>query len=40
MLFTPNDGQALEDYMASQNMPRLRYGVDRGGTQVLLSQVA
>lgn len=40
MLFTPGDGRALEDYMASQNMPRLRYGIDRGGTQVLLSQAA
>ncbi|HJV40343.1 MAG TPA: hypothetical protein VJ655_01630, partial [Caulobacter sp.] len=40
MLFTPGDGRALEDYMTSQNMPRLRYGIDRGGTQVLLSQAA
>lgn len=40
MLFTPGDGAELEAYMASQNMPRLRYGVDRGGTQVLLSEAA
>jgi D-glycero-alpha-D-manno-heptose-7-phosphate kinase len=36
MLFTPGPGEALEAYMASQNMPRLRYGIDRGGSQVLL----
>lgn len=35
MLFTPGPGQALEDYMASQNMPRLRYAIDRSGSQVL-----
>ena len=38
MLFTPGPGEALEAYMASQNMPRLRYGIDRGGSQVLASQ--
>jgi len=36
MLFTPGPGEALEAYMASQNMPRLHYGIDRGGSQVLL----
>jgi D-glycero-alpha-D-manno-heptose-7-phosphate kinase len=36
MLFTPGPGEALEAYMTSQNMPRLRYGIDRGGSQVLL----
>lgn len=40
MLFKPGDGAELEAYMASQNMPRLRYGIDRGGTQVLLSEAA
>lgn len=35
MLFTPGPGEALEAYMASQNMPRLNYGLDRGGVQVL-----
>jgi D-glycero-alpha-D-manno-heptose-7-phosphate kinase len=38
MLFTPGPGEALEAYMASQKMPRLRYGIDRGGCQVLTSQ--
>ena len=38
MLFDPSDGRALEAYMASQNMPRLNYQIDRGGTQVLLGQ--
>ncbi len=38
MLFDPSDGRALEAYMASQNMPRLTYQIDRGGTQVLLGQ--
>lgn len=40
MLFKPGDGAELEAYMASQNMPRLRYGIDRGGSQVLLSEAA
>jgi D-glycero-alpha-D-manno-heptose-7-phosphate kinase len=39
MLFTPGSGVALEAYMTSQNMPRLRYGIDRGGTQTLLGPV-
>ncbi len=38
MLYDPSDGTALEAYMASQNMPRLNYGIDRGGAQVLLGQ--
>ena len=38
MLFTPGPGEALEAYMASQDMPRLRYGIDRGGTQLLTAQ--
>lgn len=38
MLFTPGPGEALEAFMASQKMPRLRYGIDRGGCQVLTSQ--
>ena len=36
MLFKPGDGAELEAYMADQNMPRLHYGVDRLGVQVLL----
>ena len=35
MLFTPGPGEALEAYMADQNMPRLRYGIDRAGARVL-----
>jgi D-glycero-alpha-D-manno-heptose-7-phosphate kinase len=35
MLFTPGPGDELEAYMASQNMPRLAYGIDRAGAQVL-----
>lgn len=35
MLFTPNDGMALEAYMASQNMPRLNYRIDRDGASVI-----
>ena len=35
MLFTPGDGAALEAYMASQTMPRLRYRIDRAGARVL-----
>lgn len=38
MLNDPSDGTALEAYMAGQNMPRLNYGIDRGGAQVLLGQ--
>ena len=38
MLYDPGDGQALEAYMAGQNMPRLDYQIDRGGAQVLLGQ--
>ena len=37
MLFKPGDGAELEAYMAAQNMPRLRYAIDRGGAQVLQS---
>lgn len=33
MLFQPGDGTALEAYMAAQNMPRLRYGIDRTGSR-------
>ena len=40
MLFTPGPGEALEAYMASQQMPRLHYGVDSGGAQVLAPQKA
>jgi D-glycero-alpha-D-manno-heptose-7-phosphate kinase len=36
MLFTPGPGEALEAYMDSQQMPRLRYAIDRGGAQVLV----
>ena len=36
MLFKPGDGAELEAYMADHHMPRLRYGVDRLGVQVLL----
>ncbi|MBV9512152.1 MAG: hypothetical protein JO303_17920 [Caulobacteraceae bacterium] len=35
MLFKPGPGEALEAYMASQNMPRLNYGIDRTGAKVL-----
>lgn len=35
MLFDPSDGTKLEAYMASQNMPRLNYQIDRAGAQVL-----
>jgi len=35
MLFTPRDGAELESYMASQNMPRLSYAIDRSGSSVL-----
>lgn len=35
MLFRPGPGEALEAYMASQNMPRLNYAIDRTGTQIL-----
>ncbi|OXE37656.1 MAG: galactokinase [Phenylobacterium zucineum] len=38
MLFDPSDGRELEAYMAGQNMPRLNYRIDRGGTQVLLGR--
>ena len=38
MLYAPRDGAELEAYMAGQNMPRLNYAIDRGGTQVLLGQ--
>ena len=40
MLFKPGDGAELEAYMAAHNMPRLRYGVDRFGAQVLLRKAA
>ncbi|MDH4386687.1 MAG: hypothetical protein QE280_14735 [Caulobacter sp.] len=35
MLFCPGNGQALEDYMTAQQMPRLHYGIDRHGSRVL-----
>jgi D-glycero-alpha-D-manno-heptose-7-phosphate kinase len=35
MLFKPGSGDALEAYMASQNMPRLNYRIDRAGAEVL-----
>ena len=35
MLFKPGSGEALEAYMASQNMPRLNYAIDRTGARVL-----
>jgi D-glycero-alpha-D-manno-heptose-7-phosphate kinase len=37
MLFTPHDGDALESFMTTQNMPRLRYGIDRAGTHLVAS---
>ena len=37
MLFTPRDDDALETYMASQNMPRLRYRIDRTGSSLMSS---
>jgi D-glycero-alpha-D-manno-heptose-7-phosphate kinase len=37
MLFTPTGGEALEAYMAAQNMPRLRYGIDRTGSSLMAS---
>ncbi len=40
MLFTPHGDDRLEAYMASQDMPRLRYAIDRGGTQVLTAREA
>jgi len=40
MLFKPGDGTELETYMAAHHMPRLRYGVDRFGAQVLLRRAA
>lgn len=39
MLFTPGDGAELEAYMASQNMPRLRYGIDRTGSQQIAEPI-
>jgi len=38
MLFTPGPGDGLEAYMASQNMPRLNYRIDRAGSQVLSAE--
>lgn len=35
MLFCPGDGAELEAYMAAQNMPRLRYAIDRSGSRVI-----
>jgi len=35
MLFAPHRGDELEAFMASHNMPRLDYEIDRGGVQVL-----
>ena len=40
MLFKPGDGAELEEYMAAQHMPRLRYGIDRFGVQTLLRRAA
>jgi len=40
MLFKPGDGAALEAFMAEHHMPRLRYGIDRSGAQVLLRGAA
>ena len=40
MLFKPGDGAELEAFMAAHHMPRLRYGVDRSGVQVLLRRAA
>ena len=34
-----DDGE-LEAFMASQSMPRLHYGIDRAGTQTLVSEQA
>lgn len=38
MLFDPSDGRKLEAFMAGQQMPRLNYAIDRGGSQVLLGE--
>jgi len=35
MLYCPTDGQALEAWMASQNMPRLHYDIDPQGSRVV-----
>lgn len=35
MLFCPGPGEALERYMAGENMPRLDYAIDRHGATVL-----
>jgi len=35
MLFCPNDGKTLEEYMLSHGMPRLNYRVDPRGTRML-----
>jgi D-glycero-alpha-D-manno-heptose-7-phosphate kinase len=37
MLFTPHSGEALERYMAAQNMPRMNYAIDRTGCAVIPS---
>ena len=38
MLFTPTDGVELEAYMASQNMPRMNYRIDRTGASLIHSR--
>jgi len=40
MLFDPSPGDALQAYMASQNMPRLNYSIDRTGCRVLQPEIA
>jgi D-glycero-alpha-D-manno-heptose-7-phosphate kinase len=35
MLFCPKNGQQLEDFMASQGMPRLYYSVEREGSKAV-----
>jgi D-glycero-alpha-D-manno-heptose-7-phosphate kinase len=35
MLFTLDKGEALEAYMATQNMPRLDYRIDKAGSSVI-----
>ncbi len=35
MLYCAGDGKALEDFMARNMMPRLRYGIDRSGSSII-----
>ena len=40
MLYQGGDGGALEAFMTEQGMPRLTYGIDRGGAEVLAPRKA